>query len=292
MSRVRNDQRRDDWERRRRGIGRDDDAAGSLGAPAHAAIDPPSLALGRLLFTSAPKWSSIFSVWSRDASASTTVVTPRALRPASSTADLICAEGTGVRYRMGAGSRAPFQHDRAAPALGLAENLGSHQAQRIEYAAHWAVLQGGVAVEDRRDAVAADDAHHQPRAGAGVTEVKRPAGRHERAEAWAPDPPAAGPKSLDRRAQSFGRPCRSSARLRPEEALDPRLTAGQEAENKGAVGDRLVAWRSEAPLERHSPDRAQGAGTSRVGIRGNGHAATRIFSLAPLGAAPRSYHRA
>ena len=47
--------------------------------------------------TSAPKWASIFSVWSREASASITVVTPRALRPASSTADLICAEATGVR---------------------------------------------------------------------------------------------------------------------------------------------------------------------------------------------------
>ncbi len=36
-----------------------------------------------------------------------TVVRPGALRPASSTADLICAEGTGVRYRIGSGSAAP-----------------------------------------------------------------------------------------------------------------------------------------------------------------------------------------
>src|ERR1700733_831433 len=45
----------------------------------------------------APKCRSINSVWSRLASFSITVVTPGAARPASSTADLICAEATGVR---------------------------------------------------------------------------------------------------------------------------------------------------------------------------------------------------
>ena len=47
-------------------------------------------------------------MWSREASASITVVAPGALRPASRTADLICAEATGVRYSIGAGSRAPL----------------------------------------------------------------------------------------------------------------------------------------------------------------------------------------
>ena len=46
---------------------------------------------------SAPKCFSISSVWSRLASLSITVVMPGAARPASSTADLICAEATGVR---------------------------------------------------------------------------------------------------------------------------------------------------------------------------------------------------
>ena len=58
--------------------------------------------------TSAPKCASIFSVWSREACASITVVAPGALRPARRTADLICAEATGVRYSIGAGSRAPL----------------------------------------------------------------------------------------------------------------------------------------------------------------------------------------
>ena len=45
----------------------------------------------------APKCFSISSVWSRLASVSITVVTPGADSPASSTADLICADATGVR---------------------------------------------------------------------------------------------------------------------------------------------------------------------------------------------------
>ena len=69
--------------------------------------DPPSVALGRDSDLGA-EMASIFSVWSREASSSITVVTPGALRPASSTADLICAEATGVRYSIGAGSRAPL----------------------------------------------------------------------------------------------------------------------------------------------------------------------------------------
>ncbi len=46
---------------------------------------------------SAPKCFSISSVWSRLASDSITVVVPGAASPASSTADLIWADATGVR---------------------------------------------------------------------------------------------------------------------------------------------------------------------------------------------------
>ncbi len=59
-------------------------------------------------------------MWSRVATGSITVVVPRTLRPASSTADFTCAEATGTRYSMGiptsgpssvAGSRSP-ERDR------------------------------------------------------------------------------------------------------------------------------------------------------------------------------------
>ena len=47
--------------------------------------------------TVAPKWRSMFSVWSRVASGSSTRVMPGAFRPHSSTADFTCADGTGTR---------------------------------------------------------------------------------------------------------------------------------------------------------------------------------------------------
>ena len=48
-----------------------------------------------VIVTSAPKWRSMRSVWSRVASGSMIVVSPGALRPASRTADFTWADGTG-----------------------------------------------------------------------------------------------------------------------------------------------------------------------------------------------------
>ena len=67
--------------------------------------------------TLAPKCLSIFSVWSRVASFSITVVAPGAASPASSTADLSCADGTGASYSIGIGSRAPCSTSAAAGRL-------------------------------------------------------------------------------------------------------------------------------------------------------------------------------
>jgi hypothetical protein len=58
--------------------------------------------------TSAPRKARSFSVWSRAASLSITVVRPGELRPARRIADLICAEATGVRYSIGVGSAVPW----------------------------------------------------------------------------------------------------------------------------------------------------------------------------------------
>ena len=63
----------------------------------------------------APKCLSIFSVWSRVASFSITVVAPGAASPASSTADLSCADGTGASYSIGIGSRAPCSKTGSRP---------------------------------------------------------------------------------------------------------------------------------------------------------------------------------
>src|SRR6185312_5359247 len=65
--------------------------------------------------TAAPKWLSIFSVWSRVASRSTTTVSPGAERPASNTADLSCADATGGSNTIGIGSRAPASVNGSRP---------------------------------------------------------------------------------------------------------------------------------------------------------------------------------
>ena len=122
--------------------------------------------------TLAPKCRSIFSVWSRVASFSITVVSPGAASPASSTADLSCADGTGGSYSIGIGSRAPC---RSAAAGRLRRDLGprAHLLQRIEHAPHRPRAQRGVAVEGRRDRAAGHRADDQPAAGAGIAEIER-----------------------------------------------------------------------------------------------------------------------
>ena len=67
----------------------------SSGWPTMVISRPPSSALAERI--SAPKWRSRRSLWSRVGAASITVVSPGVLRPASSTADLTWADGTGGR---------------------------------------------------------------------------------------------------------------------------------------------------------------------------------------------------
>ena len=118
-----------------------------------------------------------------------------------------------------------LEQDRAAPALGLFEHLRAHQDERIENAAHRALAQRGVAVEARGDAVAADHAHHQARAGAGIAEIQRAGRLEDRAEAHAANGPAAFAEPLDRRAElrrRRGRCCStSSPSSRPATLVSP-----------------------------------------------------------------------
>ena len=84
-------------------------------------LPPPSAGATR---TSAPKWRSMRSVWSRVASGSITVVSPAVLRPASRMALFTCAEATGRRYSIGtissvptmaSGMRPPSRASKRAP---------------------------------------------------------------------------------------------------------------------------------------------------------------------------------
>ena len=143
-----------------------------------------------------------------------------------------------------------LEHDRAAPAFGLGENLRAHQPERIEDAPHRPLAQRGVAVESRGDGVAADDAHHQPGAGAGIAEIERFARRRQRAEPGPRTRHRPGAEPLDLGAERLARLAGAQHVVAFEQAVDFRVAAGQQAEEKGAMRDRFVARRADAPFQR------------------------------------------
>ena len=127
------------------------------------------------------------------ASGSITVVSPGALRPASSTADLSCAEATGGGRRSGIGSRAPCSVSGSRPPSAAATRAAPIRVERIEHAPHRPLAQRGVAVEGRGDRTAGDRPHDQAAAGAGIAEVERARPVRRTADADAVDAPGARP---------------------------------------------------------------------------------------------------
>ena len=97
---------------------------------------------------------------------------PARASPASSTADLSCAEGTGGSNTIGTGSRRPGKRQRQ-PAIGGSERPRADALQRLEHAPHRPPAQRSVAVERRRDRTSGDRAEHQPASGARIAEIER-----------------------------------------------------------------------------------------------------------------------
>ena len=141
--------------------------------------------------------------------------------------DLGRGDGSAIFDRRGIASA--LEHDGTAPALRLRENLRSHQLERIEDAPHRPLAERRVAVEGRGDPVAADDPHHQPRAGAGVAEIERFTRRQNRAEPGPANPPLTGPEPLDRRAERLAGLSGPEHVVAFEQPLNARFPAGQEA---------------------------------------------------------------
>ena len=142
------------------------------------------------------------------------------------------------------------QRDRAASALRFLDHLRAHQQQRIEHAPHRPLAQRRIAVEGRDESVAADHPHHQPRAGARVAEVERPAWLEQRTHAEAVDPPPPLAAALDAGAERAAGLSRAQHVVAFEHAIDRRFAAAQQAEDEGAMGDRLIAGRTRAASER------------------------------------------
>ncbi len=151
-------------------------------------------------------------------------------------------------------SRGPAQGQRHAPALRLAHDGDAHLRERIEDAAHRPLAQGGVAVEGGGDRVAAGDAHHQPRAGAGIAEIEhvRRARRgrrcRRRGPASGPGPRGRSPAPSARQASAVR--STSSPSSRPSTRVSP---IDEQPEDQGAVRDRLVAGDAQAPLAGRPP---------------------------------------
>src|SRR5690606_6780316 len=97
-----------------------------------------------------------------------------------------------------------LERDGAAAAFGLRDDARAHPDQRVENAAHGPLAQGGVAIEGRGDRVAADDAHHQARAGARIAEVEHAGRAREAADADTPYTPAPLAEPLHIRAERAG----------------------------------------------------------------------------------------
>ena len=139
----------------------------------------------------------------------------------------------------------------AAPALRLLQHLRALQRQRIENALHRPLAQRGVAVEARDDRMAGDDAHHQPRAGAGIAEIQRLGRLQQRAEPGAPDAPAARPDGARSCAPSWRQACAGAQHvLALEQPFDLRLADREQAEDQRAMRDGFVAGRAHAARQR------------------------------------------
>ena len=106
------------------------------------------------------------------------------------------------------------------------------------------------------DSMAADDAHHQARARAGVAEIEVVGRREERAEPGARDLPAAFAEALDMGAQGLAGLAGAQHVVAFQQPFDRGHAAAEQAENEGAMRDRLVAGRARAPFERAASLRA------------------------------------
>ncbi len=153
---------------------------------------------------------------------------------------------------MGAGSRTPLSTIGQRPPSASDRTSAPISRKRVEDAAHRPLAQRGVAVEGR-----GDRRGRRRRPSSAASRCRRcrsracRAGRKQRAEARARGCASgrAPRRSIDR-AERLAGLARPQDVVALEQALDHRLAAGQEAEDEGAMGNRLVAGRAEPPLER------------------------------------------
>ncbi len=111
--------------------------------------------------------------------------------------------------------------------------------------------------------MAADDAHHQPRAGASIAEIEFSTRFEQRADADAIDCPSAGAAPLDPRPERAAGFAGMEHVFAFEQPLDLGAPDGQKPENEGTMRDRFIARRPQAALERPARRRTDGRGRRR-----------------------------
>ena len=220
----------------------------------------PSLPSGSTV-TSAPKWRSMRSVWSRVASRSIDRRSSGRVQAGEQHRRLDLGRGgrrlVDDRHRLAR----PAQRERHAPALGLGDDRAPPSAPADRgCGASAACASDASPSKVARDRVAAGDSHHQPRARPGVAEIEPLRGLDEAADAGAADPPA--PRRVARHGGAERPAGRGGAQhvVAFEQALDPGLADREQAEDERPMRDRLVAGRRAAGL---AADRA-GRGCERA----------------------------
>jgi hypothetical protein len=93
-----------------------------------------------------------------------------------------------------------------------------------------------------------DDAHHQPRAGAGIAEIERTVRRGQAADPAPGDNPFAA-VARHARAEHFDSPRRGDHVACLEQPADPRLANRKGAEHERPMGNRLVSGYGGTALE-------------------------------------------
>ena len=198
--------------------------------------------------------------------ARSTVVSPGVLSPASSTADLTCADGTGRRYSIGIGSCRSGHGERQAGAL-AGQKLRAKAAQRLGDAAHRPASQRGVAGDERGQRMGREDAEQQSRRGPGIAEVEQILRLGKTADPDPVDSPAAIVGARRMGAERIHRRRGGEHILAFEQAGDLGPADRQRAQHQRAMRDRLVARHADFARER-------GRGTRRVSGAGGGSGKT------------------
>ena len=143
---------------------------------------------------------------------------------------------------IGHGQRLGGAGDRQRQTAALArDDAGADAAQRLGGARHRPAAQRGVAGEEDGDGMAGDDAHEEPRAGAGIAEIDDVLRLYEAADPDAVDMPAPRRLAVDLGAERAHRLGGAQHVLALEQAADMGAPDGERAQHQRAMRDRLVA---------------------------------------------------